>query len=157
MMDVVQLERRTGQGWRPKPLVVASLALHASAAAALLIYPGTWPFVIGAIACNHLLLGIVGIMPRNALLGPNWSRLPASSAARGEVALTIDDGPDPVVTPHVLDILDRHGAKATFFCIGKEAMRYPELCREIVRRGHTVENHGHTHSTYFATYGFRRT
>ena len=52
------------------------------------------------------------------------------------MAITIDDGPDPEVTPQVLDILDRHQAKATFFCIGKLAAQHPELCREIVRRGH---------------------
>ena len=156
-MDIVQGESRAKPGWRPKPLVTASIVLHATAAASLLIDPLNWPFAVGAFVVNHLVLGVVGIMPRNALLGPNWSRLPASSAARGEVAVTIDDGPDPLVTPQVLDILDRHGAKATFFCIGKEALRYPELCREIVRRGHAVENHGHSHSSLFAVFGPRRT
>ena len=56
-------------------------------------------------------------------------RLPAAAIARREVAITIDDGPDPEVTPAVLDMLDAHGAKATFFCIAERASRHPELCR----------------------------
>jgi len=80
-------------------------------------------------------------------------RLPAESGARGEVALTFDDGPDPVGTPKVLDILDRHGATASFFCIGSRSARDPGLAREIVARGHYVENHTfrHPHSFAFRT------
>jgi peptidoglycan/xylan/chitin deacetylase (PgdA/CDA1 family) len=92
-------------------------------------------------------------------LGPNWTHLPATATARNEIALTIDDGPDPVVTPQVLDILDRFATQATFFCIGDKAARYPELCSEIVRRGHAVENHSQHHRHDFALLGrsgFRR-
>ncbi len=64
---------------------------------------------------------------------------------RREVWLTIDDGPDPEDTPRLLDLLDRHGAKATFFVIGERAARHPELVREIARRGHEVAHHSHTH------------
>jgi peptidoglycan/xylan/chitin deacetylase (PgdA/CDA1 family) len=64
---------------------------------------------------------------------------------RREVWLTIDDGPDPDDTPRILDLLDRHGAKATFFVIGERAARHPELIREITRRGHEVAHHSHTH------------
>ncbi|MDP1635363.1 MAG: polysaccharide deacetylase family protein, partial [Gallionellaceae bacterium] len=56
----------------------------------------------------------------------------------------------PEVTPQVLDILDRYQTRATFFCIGKLAAQYPELCREIVRRGHQVENHSMSHNWYFS-------
>ncbi|MDQ2962394.1 MAG: polysaccharide deacetylase family protein [Pseudomonadota bacterium] len=132
------------------------MLLHAAAPATVLMLPDAWPFAVGAIAGNHVLLGFAGLSPRSSLLGPNLTRLPASSAARGELALTIDDGPDPLVTPQVLDILDRHGAKASFFCVGDEALRYPELCQEIVRRGHAVENHSQSHSPYFALFGPRR-
>jgi len=156
-MDLVRPETGPKSRWRPRPLLAVSLLLHAAAVATLLIQPDTWPFAVGAVAGNHLLLGVAGMLPRNSLLGPNWSRLPASAAARGEVALTIDDGPDPSVTPQVLEILDRYGAKASFFCIGAKALRYPALCREIVRRGHAVENHGQSHSRYFAAFGPRRT
>ena len=156
-MDIVQPKSRPESRWRPTPLTAVSMLLHAAAPATVLILPDTWPFAVGAIAGNHLLLGFAGLRPRSSLLGPNWTRLPASSEARGEVALTIDDGPDPLVTPQVLDILDLHDAKASFFCVGDEALRYPDLCREIVRRGHAVENHSQSHSRHFAAFGPRRT
>ncbi|HVY49695.1 MAG TPA: polysaccharide deacetylase family protein [Minicystis sp.] len=69
--------------------------------------------------------------------------------ARG-VALTFDDGPSPTHTPRVLDLLDEHGVKATFFVIGKKAERHPELVREMVRRGHAVGLHSHAHDRLFA-------
>jgi peptidoglycan/xylan/chitin deacetylase (PgdA/CDA1 family) len=94
--------------------------------------------------------------PRDRLLGPNLSRLPDASVERGLVALTFDDGPDPHITPLVLDVLDRHGAKASFFCIGKRACAHPELVREIKTRGHDVENHTYTHPYGFAFYTPRR-
>lgn len=62
-----------------------------------------------------------------------------------ELWLTIDDGPDPIDTPRILDLLDRHQARATFFVIGARAARHPELLGEIVRRGHQVGNHTQTH------------
>jgi peptidoglycan/xylan/chitin deacetylase (PgdA/CDA1 family) len=65
--------------------------------------------------------------------------------ARKDVWLTIDDGPDPDDTPRILDLLEAHGARATFFVIGERAARYPELVTEIVRRGHEVALHTHTH------------
>lgn len=61
------------------------------------------------------------------------------------VFLTFDDGPCPQVTPWVLDTLDKYNAKATFFCIGKNVELYPELFREIVRRGHAVGVHSYSH------------
>jgi len=65
--------------------------------------------------------------------------------ARREIWLTIDDGPDPESTPKVLDLLDTHGARATFFLIGEKIQRHPELVTEILRRGHTLGNHTQTH------------
>lgn len=62
------------------------------------------------------------------------------------VYLTFDDGPSPEITPWVLDLLDQHDAKATFFCIGKNAELYPDLVEEIRKRGHTVGNHTYSHS-----------
>ncbi|NDP41204.1 MAG: polysaccharide deacetylase family protein [Aromatoleum sp.] len=155
-MDIVHPETRPKPRWRPTPLTAVSMLLHAAAPATALMLPDTWPLAVGAIAGNHVVLGFAGLRPRSSLLGPNVTRLPAASAARGELALTIDDGPDPLVTPQVLDILDRYGAKASFFCVGDEALRHPELCREIGRRGHAVENHSQTHSPYFAAFGPRR-
>ncbi|PKO89600.1 MAG: polysaccharide deacetylase family protein [Betaproteobacteria bacterium HGW-Betaproteobacteria-12] len=142
--------------WKPTPFVKLSLVAHAAAAAGLLAAPAAWPWALGAIAANQGLLIAAGLLPRTTLLGPNVSRLPAAAAARGEIALTIDDGPDPEVTPHVLDQLDAAGAKASFFCIGRAARRHPALCREIVARGHHVENHGDSHAWCFAAFSARR-
>lgn len=64
---------------------------------------------------------------------------------RPAVWLTIDDGPDAHDTPRILDLLDRHGARATFFIIGERAARWPHLVQEIVRRGHMIGHHTHTH------------
>lgn len=61
------------------------------------------------------------------------------------VYLTFDDGPNPKVTPLVLDILDKFGVKATFFCVGENVKKYPEVFREVKRRGHTVGNHTFNH------------
>lgn len=61
------------------------------------------------------------------------------------LALTFDDGPNPAVTPSLLDMLDRHGAKATFFVIGRYTAAEPALVREIGARGHAIGNHTQTH------------
>lgn len=61
------------------------------------------------------------------------------------LALTFDDGPNPAITPLLLELLDRHSAKATFFLIGRYAAAEPELVREIAARGHAIGNHTQTH------------
>ncbi len=61
------------------------------------------------------------------------------------IYLSFDDGPDPEVTPFVLDELARYGAKATFFCIGKNLKQHPELYRRILAEGHAVGNHSFDH------------
>ncbi len=139
--------------WQPSLLIRASIALHALALIAVIAAPAQWRWALGALLANHALLTLLGLWPRSHALGPNWTRLPAAATARNEIALTIDDGPDPDVTPQVLDILERHAAQATFFCIGEKAARYPELCREIVRRGHAVENHSQHHQHHFSFMG----
>jgi peptidoglycan/xylan/chitin deacetylase (PgdA/CDA1 family) len=139
--------------WHTPPLMRASIALHLCALITVFTAPALWPWMLGAVAANHLLIAAVGLWPRSCWLGPNWTRLPATSRARNEIALTIDDGPDPEVTPAVLDLLDRHAVRATFFCIGNQAARYPDLCREIVRRGHALENHSQRHRHHFSLMG----
>jgi peptidoglycan/xylan/chitin deacetylase (PgdA/CDA1 family) len=69
--------------------------------------------------------------------------------ARG-VVLTFDDGPDPKTTPRVLDALDQAKATATFFVIAKKAEKYPEIVREIVRRGHQIGLHAYAHDRLFS-------
>ena len=141
--------------WQPTLLIRASVVLHGLALVAVIAEPALWRWALGAVVINHLLLTAVGLWPRSNWLGPNWTRLPAAATARHEIAVTIDDGPDPLVTPQVLDILDRYGAHATFFCVGEKASCHPDLCREIVRRGHAVENHSQHHPLYFSLLGPR--
>lgn len=62
-----------------------------------------------------------------------------------QVALTFDDGPHPVNTPKVLDILKEYGVKGTFFVTGANAERYPDLIKRIVKEGHTLGNHSYAH------------
>ena len=133
----------------------ASVAVHAAAGIAAVIAPAAWPWALAAVAANHLVLTGAGLCPRSTWLGRNWSRLPAAAAARRELAITIDDGPDPEVTPAVLDVLDAHAVRATFFAIASAAARQPALCREIVRRGHSVQNHSDRHSHGFSLLGPR--
>ena len=139
--------------WKPTPLVAGSMGLHALAGASALLGPEAWPWAIGAVAVNHVVLGAIGLWPRSTLLGANLTRLPDAAIARRELCITFDDGPDPEVTPRVLDILEAHGARASFFCIAENATRHPELCREIARRGHAVENHSREHPMNFALRG----
>ena len=140
--------------WQPTLLIRASILLHVLAVIAVIAAPTEWRWALGAVLANHALLTVVGLWPRSNWLGSNWTALPAAASARNEIALTIDDGPDPIVTPQVLDMLERHGAQATFFCVGEKAARYPNLCREIVRRGHAVENHSQHHRHTFALMGY---
>jgi peptidoglycan/xylan/chitin deacetylase (PgdA/CDA1 family) len=105
---------------------------------------------LGLVVADHLVLAAAGLWPRSRLLGPNRLRLGAGARRRGEVALTFDDGPDPRVTPRVLDILERHGARASFFCIGEKVERWGGLTAEIARRGHRVENHTFAHLKRFS-------
>jgi peptidoglycan-N-acetylglucosamine deacetylase len=139
--------------WRPAPLLSGSAVLHVAAIAAVAVRPHVWPWALGAIVADHLLLAAVGLSPRSGLLGPNWTRLPQAAAARGAIAITIDDGPHPDITPRVLRLLDEHGAKATFFCVGEKVRRYADVAREIVQRGHTIENHSQRHVHNFSLLG----
>lgn len=141
--------------WRMTPLIGVTLLLHAALPVAFVTAPHAWGWMLGAFAANHAALTLAGLWPRSKLLGANWTKLPAASAARNEIALTIDDGPNPDVTPQVLDLLDRFNAKATFFCIGTQAARYPQLCRDIVSRGHAVENHSQHHRRHFSLMGLQ--
>jgi peptidoglycan/xylan/chitin deacetylase (PgdA/CDA1 family) len=82
------------------------------------------------------------LVPTSHGFGPAIRRF---HTTRREVWLTIDDGPDPRTTPPLLDLLDAHRARATFFVIGEKISRHPQLIAEILRRGHTLGNHTHTH------------
>jgi peptidoglycan/xylan/chitin deacetylase (PgdA/CDA1 family) len=141
------------QAW--PPFLMASAGLHGVALTALFASPRHWALVVAALVGNHVAIGAAGMFPRCGWLGPNITRLPAVAAGRELVGLTFDDGPDPDVTPAVLDVLDAAGARATFFCVGERAERYPDVIAAIRARGHGVENHSYSHPNSFALRGRR--
>ena len=142
--------------WPVPVFLLLSAGLHLLALLAVLRSPASWPWALGAVVLNHLAVTLLGLWPRSTWLGDNITRLPAEAAARGDIALTLDDGPDPVLTPRVLDLLDAAGVQATFFVIAERAAAHPALLREIVRRGHSVQNHSWRHPHAFSVFGPRR-
>lgn len=132
-------------------MIAGSKVFHAAAIAAAAVQPDSWPWAVGAVAANQLALFAAVMSPRSQWLGQNLAR----AALPGEVVLTFDDGPDPVLTPAVLDILAAYGAQASFFCIGERARRHPALVRRIIAEGHAVENHSDRHLAWFACLGPR--
>ncbi len=68
--------------------------------------------------------------------------------SKKKIALTFDDGPNPTYTPKVMDILESYGVRGTFFVIGQNVANYPETARQIVARGHEIENHSYNHPVY---------
>jgi peptidoglycan/xylan/chitin deacetylase (PgdA/CDA1 family) len=113
-----------------KACAIALAATHHVAAGLILFFgPDPWIF-------------LQFILPTSQAFGP---AVTSFSTDRREVWLTIDDGPDPSSTPRVLELLRKHGARATFFVVGSQVGRYPELAREIVAQGHTLGNHTETH------------
>lgn len=85
-----------------------------------------------------------GQVPTAQIYGRTICREPGAGK---RLCLTYDDGPNPAYTPGLLDLLDEHDAKATFFLIGKWSEREPDLVREVVARGHAIGNHTFTHPT----------
>ena len=92
--------------WKPTPFIKFSIAIHAAAGIGLLVAPAAWPLALGAVVINQIMLTVAGLLPRSTVLGANLNRLTPAAIARREIILTIDDGPDPEVTPRVLDLLD---------------------------------------------------
>ena len=70
------------------------------------------------------------------------------STSKSAVALTFDDGPDPVFTPRLLDILQQHHAKATFFMVGQAAERHPDIVKKVAAAGHAIGNHSWDHPSF---------
>ncbi|WP_400071732.1 polysaccharide deacetylase family protein [Zobellia russellii] len=75
----------------------------------------------------------------NKALNNNW------------ISITFDDGPNREFTPKVLDLLEKYNAKATFFCIGEQIEKHPEILKKIIAQGHTIGNHTYSHAN---TFGF---
>jgi peptidoglycan/xylan/chitin deacetylase (PgdA/CDA1 family) len=83
-------------------------------------------------------------MPTSQLYGPTICRAPEAGK---RIAITFDDGPNPAYTEKMMQTLERHGARGTFFLVGKWAEREPGLARELHAAGHALGNHTFTHPT----------
>jgi len=118
----------SGAGMMAGPLKLTGIAAGGAATAAFV----------------HLLPGVVAWRAGRCLAFPRLSGV----GSAGHVALTFDDGPDPVSTPRILDVLDELGWHATFFCLGCQVRRSPGLARELVERGHEVAVHGDDHRSH---------
>jgi peptidoglycan/xylan/chitin deacetylase (PgdA/CDA1 family) len=127
-------------------------------AAAVLVLLELWALPGGPLRSVVLLMTIGATLgffayvitaPSSQFLVPSVCALPAGSTADPTVAFTFDDGPDPEITPRVLDLLARHGAQATFFVVGARAAGHPDLIRRIVAEGHAIGSHTYEHSHVF--------
>lgn len=102
----------------------------------------------GGGACGPDAIGTSRTIPIDAKGGPHFgaNQYPGRQVLQpGEVVLTFDDGPHKSFTPRILAALDQHCAKATFFLVGQRALYYPEIAREVARRGHTIGTHTWSH------------
>ncbi len=123
----------------PSPAVIAGATAFLLAGLLMLIRP--------ALAMIPLALFVLACMVAPFLPGFGFF-LPVISRGKkegGSVALTFDDGPDPEISPRLMELLRCHGAPATFFVTGAKAERYPELIRGILSHGHTIGNHSYHH------------
>lgn len=101
--------------------------------------------MIGVAAAGLAVLGLAahGTWHRNSsVFGPVLSRLPGDEQL---ACITFDDGPNPVATPRILDVLQREDVHATFFVLGRHADRWPELVKRMADEGHQLGNHGYHH------------
>jgi len=129
------------------------LLLASQAAVAALWWVYGWRIGLPAMIASHAPFWWGTLSPRSQLLMPALLRLPTREKA---VWLTIDDGPSDE-TPAILDLLEAHGAKATFFLVGERAAARPDRVREILRRGHGIGNHSASHpARWFWALGPRR-
>jgi peptidoglycan/xylan/chitin deacetylase (PgdA/CDA1 family) len=138
--------------WPSYPFSPASLAGFAAfgSAAALLVFGSRLaplPLLGFLLAC-----ALAPFWPAVGFFLPIVSR--GRPGARG-VALTFDDGPDPEITPRLLDLLDERGVAATFFVTGEKAAAHPELIWEIILRGHAIGNHSYSHLPFLMLTGMR--
>lgn len=125
------------------------IALHATIALAAFIFGLAFKGVVRPALIFVALVPVVAMIAIGVAFpatGVFARVLHRGHSGRREIALTFDDGPDPLWTRPVLDLLDAHGQRATFFVIGARAERHPDLIREIVSRGHEIGNHTWDHS-----------
>lgn len=133
------------------PVHLAALGVLQVSLALLFVNP-LWSLLPPAAFLVFCFLAAPFLQPLQFFL-PIVTRGPRDS---GAVALTFDDGPDPLTTPLLLDLLQARGLKAAFFLLGEKAGRYPELTRAILDQGHEVGNHSQSHDVFLMLRSARR-
>ncbi len=133
-------------------------ALGSTVAASLLIVAfsqGTlrWVLLSVLFSLAGLYVGLGACFPYLQVFGQSLCEI---RTRRKVVALTFDDGPEPLNTPRLLDLLASRGVRATFFCVGQRVARHPELARRIAAEGHLVENHSYLHSSWMNLFSVER-
>ena len=89
---------------------------------------------------------VLSILPATGYSPPRGGVHRSVETNKKQIAITFDDGPHPYQTKEILQILDRYGVKATFFMVGVNVRNYPDVAKEVIKRGHEVGNHTFTHS-----------
>jgi peptidoglycan-N-acetylglucosamine deacetylase len=126
------------------PSAIAAADLLGSSASTGGISSGGMSGVVAGVAAGAITCGLVSwaaVAPSSQIFGPTIRRTGDSRT----IALTFDDGPNPGVTPGLLDLFARHKIRATFFVTGEHARALPALTKEIADAGHTIGNHTDTH------------
>ncbi len=144
VLDVVPSprERRAWRGGRTLLALACAAGALCGAGAVVGAAPPAW-FALGDLALLAAAIACGVAWPASGVFA---RPLLAVSTSRLEVALTFDDGPNPDLTPAILEALEARGHRATFFVVGSRAERHPELLAEITRRGHGLANHSYRHS-----------
>ncbi len=132
------------------PAHIAGIVTIAVAVAAFFVHP---VLTVILLLLYVVICVIACFFPQMNFLGTVISR---GQTKENKVALTFDDGPDQNTTERILDVLDRHNARATFFVTGVNASKHPGLIMEIVRRGHEIGNHSLHHDPLIMLKGYRR-
>lgn len=128
-----------------RSIIFFSVLFFISCLLAILYAFGFFQLSVLILSATTLLIVYLLFHPRNQWLVANRSRVDGSH----RVALTFDDGPDPVYTPKLLDLLREKGVKATFFVVGKRADQYPQIVRRAWTEGHLIANHTWSHNPLF--------
>jgi len=123
-----------------RPLLIGCALLAPLLSLALI---GTnWYFALAPLFVSHMLLLYATLVPNCQWWGPVMTNF---ATAEREVWITIDDGPSPVHTTKILDLLEQFDARVTFFVVGARAEKHPHLITEVLARGHALANHTQTH------------
>jgi len=131
---------------------IAFLLIMVCTAIAIVVFDRSWIWLLVPIVAYLVIISIGSFNIQWDFYTGGFHQ----AAQRNEIAITFDDGPDPVVTPKVLELLKRYEARATFFAIGKKVSQAPELLQEIHDRGHVVGNHSFSHHQLFGFFSSRK-